>query len=99
MEVGTQPVIVNDPDDALGITYFVKKYQRHFATHFLPKHCVSLKIVQVIGDNVRVVARLRTMAMLSSKTRNDDTFLVPKKDVEDWRKNVKLHTFMAGGIK
>lgn len=99
MMEGTSQAPEYNPDDYLSLCQLVTKHQRAFAVHFLPKHCTGVKLVQIIGDNMRVVARLKTLARISPKLKDENTFLIPKKDVQDWRKNINLHTFMAGGIK
>lgn len=82
-------------DDRLSNPRFVSKYGRHFAKHFLPEYCVGVKIVQQIGDIIRIVPRLSTLGKISKKTQK--SFEFPLDEVENWRKNMKLHTFMAVG--
>lgn len=86
----------NTTDDLLSNPKFVIKYQRDFAKHFLPKYCVGVKLAQQLGDQIRVEARLKALARLSSKT--ESYFLIPVDEMEVWRKNVKLLTFMSGGL-
>lgn len=83
-------------DDHLSNPRFVSKYGRHFAKHFLPKYCVGVKLAQQLGDQIRVEARVTTLAKLSKKTER--FFLIPVDEMETWRKNVKLYTFMSGGL-
>lgn len=83
-------------EDHLSNPRFVSKHGRDFAKHFLPKYCVGVKLAQQLGDQIRVEARVTTLAKLSKKTER--YYLIPVSEVETWRKNVKLYTFMSGGL-
>lgn len=88
---------VPEEEKRLSNPRFVSKYQRDFALYFLPKHCVGVKIAQQLGDQIRVVARVTTLAKISKF--KEDTFLIPVDKVEAWRKNVNLYTFIAKGTQ